>query len=69
LAQYKYSHYGARGNLNLWEPEVSPTQFSLASMLISSGLNEQFQGIRAGWIVSQDLVLSLAFSNFFFYQW
>ncbi|KAL9287846.1 putative neprosin [Arabidopsis thaliana] len=48
--QYKYSHYGARGNLNLWEPEVSPTQFSLASMLISSGLNEQFQGIRAGWI-------------------
>ncbi|CAA7061397.1 unnamed protein product [Microthlaspi erraticum] len=53
VGEYKYYHYGAKGNLNLWEPEVSPTQFSSASMLIAGGSNEQFQAIRAGWIVYQ----------------
>jgi len=63
VAQYKKFHYGAKGNLNIWEPEVSPNQFSLASITISAGSNEQFQGIRAGWIVSHNLVFSLAFSE------
>ncbi|XP_020873527.1 uncharacterized protein LOC110226370 [Arabidopsis lyrata subsp. lyrata] len=53
VAQYKKFHYGAKGNLNIWEPEVSPNQFSLASITIAAGSNEQFQGIRAGWIVYQ----------------
>ncbi|EOA16770.1 hypothetical protein CARUB_v10004983mg, partial [Capsella rubella] len=53
VVQYKKLHYGAKGNLNIWEPEVSPNQFSLASILIATGSKEQFQGIRAGWIVYQ----------------
>ncbi|CAH2078185.1 unnamed protein product [Thlaspi arvense] len=53
VGEYKYTHYGAKGNLNLWEPEVSPTQFSAASMLIAKGAKEKFQCIRAGWIVYQ----------------
>lgn len=63
MAQYKKFHYGAKGNLNIWEPKVSPNQFSLASIVVATGSNELFQGIRAGWIVSQDLVFSLALSE------
>ncbi|KFK28897.1 hypothetical protein AALP_AA7G062300, partial [Arabis alpina] len=53
VGEFRDVHYGAKGNLNIWEPDVSPTQFSLASILIAGGSNEKFQGIRAGWIVYQ----------------
>ncbi|CAH8275617.1 unnamed protein product [Arabidopsis lyrata] len=46
---YKDYHYGAKGNINVWNPNVSPDQFSLAAMTVSG--NEGFQSISAGWIV------------------
>ncbi|XP_024004630.1 uncharacterized protein LOC18030932 [Eutrema salsugineum] len=51
VGEYRYYHYGTKANLNIWEPQVSPTQFSLASIVVARGYKEQFQGIRAGWIV------------------
>ncbi|KAF8085875.1 hypothetical protein N665_0643s0004 [Sinapis alba] len=51
MAEYSHKNYGAKVSLNLWEPKVSPTQFSSASMLIARGSKKQFQSIRAGWIV------------------
>ncbi|CAN7014120.1 unnamed protein product [Brassica rapa subsp. trilocularis] len=51
MADYGHKNYGAKVNLSIWEPKVSPTQFSSASMLIAGGSKEQFQSIRAGWIV------------------
>ncbi|KAG2239970.1 hypothetical protein Bca52824_091201 [Brassica carinata] len=53
MAEYGHNNYGAKVNLSIWEPKVSPTQFSSASMLIAGGSKEQFQSIRAGWIVYQ----------------
>ncbi|XP_033143981.1 uncharacterized protein LOC103861393 isoform X3 [Brassica rapa] len=53
MADYGHKNYGAKVNLSIWEPKVSPTQFSSASMLIAGGSKEQFQSIRAGWIVYQ----------------
>ncbi|XP_022563098.2 uncharacterized protein LOC106398132 isoform X2 [Brassica napus] len=53
MAEYGHNNYGAKVNLSIWEPKVSPTQFSSASMLIGGGSKEQFQSIRAGWIVYQ----------------
>ncbi|CAB79294.1 putative protein [Arabidopsis thaliana] len=46
---YKDDHYGAKGNINVWNPNVSPDQFSLAAMAVSG--NKGFQSISAGWIV------------------
>ncbi|KAG7541777.1 Neprosin [Arabidopsis thaliana x Arabidopsis arenosa] len=46
---YKDYHYGAKGNINVWNPNVSPDQFSLAAMTVSG--DEGFQSITAGWIV------------------
>ncbi|CAN6986991.1 unnamed protein product [Brassica rapa subsp. trilocularis] len=53
VAEYRHQVFGAKVNFSIWEPEVSPTQFSSASMLIAQGSKEQFQSIRAGWIVYQ----------------
>uniref|UniRef100_A0A0D3A5J0 Neprosin PEP catalytic domain-containing protein n=2 Tax=Brassica oleracea var. oleracea TaxID=109376 RepID=A0A0D3A5J0_BRAOL len=53
VAEYRHQVFGAKVNFSIWEPEVSPTQFSSASMLIAQGSTEQFQSIRAGWIVYQ----------------
>ncbi|KAJ0239591.1 hypothetical protein HA466_0232030 [Hirschfeldia incana] len=50
VAEYRHSVFGANVNLSMWEPEVSPTQFSSSSMLIAQGSKAQFQSIRAGWI-------------------
>ncbi|KAJ0263437.1 hypothetical protein HA466_0037930 [Hirschfeldia incana] len=50
MAVYTHTNYGAKVNLSIWEPKVSPTQFSSASMLIAGGPKEQFQSVRAGWI-------------------
>ncbi|EOA18734.1 hypothetical protein CARUB_v10007316mg [Capsella rubella] len=49
FATVKYNdyHYGAKGNINTWNPYVSPDQFSLAAMTIT----EKLQSISAGWIV------------------
>ena len=68
MADYGHKNYGAKVNLSIWEPKVSPTQFSSASMLIAGGSKEQFQSIRAGWIVSQkgSWVFDLIFLIFHF---
>ncbi|WZZ25449.1 hypothetical protein YC2023_008850 [Brassica napus] len=53
VGEFKYDNYGGKANLSIWEPEVSPTQISSASMLVATGNYEHFQSIRAGWIVYQ----------------
>ena len=60
MAEYRHQVFGAKVNFSIWEPEVSPTQFSSASMLIAQGSKEQFQSVRAGWIVSLDLLYYFA---------
>nr|VDC74898.1 unnamed protein product [Brassica rapa] len=53
VGEFKYDNYGGKANLSIWEPEVSPTQISSASMLVATGNYEHFESIRAGWIVYQ----------------
>ncbi|KAL0873504.1 hypothetical protein Bca101_023209 [Brassica carinata] len=51
VGEFKYDNYGGKAKLSIWEPEVSPTQISSASMLVATGTYERFESIRAGWIV------------------
>ncbi|KAJ7952298.1 Protein of Unknown Function (DUF239) [Quillaja saponaria] len=45
--------YGARGRINLWNPSVTATQFSTASITILHGdPAEKLNGIQAGWGVN-----------------
>ncbi|CAN8325670.1 unnamed protein product [Cochlearia groenlandica] len=53
MGTYNNKNYGAKGNLNVWEPQVSPNQVSSGTMLIARGNKEQFQSVRVGWIVYQ----------------
>ena len=61
MGEFKYDNYGGKARLSIWEPEVSPTQISSASMLVATGTYERFESIRAGWIVSQNLVFFFDF--------
>ncbi|XP_024004628.1 uncharacterized protein LOC112081907 isoform X2 [Eutrema salsugineum] len=52
-ADYGYSTvYGVKGNLNLWDLQVSQDQVSLASMAIAGGPIEQLASISVGWMVN-----------------
>ncbi|EOA32847.1 hypothetical protein CARUB_v10016162mg [Capsella rubella] len=55
IAQYFKDNYGAKGNINIWDPSLKHDQFSLASISIESGLKDTLQSISAGWIVSPKL--------------
>lgn len=43
---------GVKGHLNLWEPQVSQDQISLAFIAVAGGPKERFASIFVGWMVS-----------------
>ncbi|XP_010445173.1 PREDICTED: uncharacterized protein LOC104727800 [Camelina sativa] len=51
--EYDYSRVaGVTGNLNLWDPQVSHDQVSLATMAIGQGPLEHLASISVGWMVN-----------------
>ncbi|XP_024004632.1 uncharacterized protein LOC18030931 isoform X2 [Eutrema salsugineum] len=50
FGDYQYKNYGAKGNINVWDPPVLHGQFSLASISVARGSWEKLQSISAGWI-------------------
>ncbi|KAL1219648.1 Protein neprosin [Cardamine amara subsp. amara] len=46
---------GAEGYLNLWEPQVSQDQVSLAFLAVGGGSKENFASIAVGWMVNPSL--------------
>ncbi|XP_019057173.1 PREDICTED: uncharacterized protein LOC104806411 isoform X2 [Tarenaya hassleriana] len=57
VTEYRYLNYGAKGNLNIWDPEVLADQFSLSCLSIAGGPKAQLNSISAGWIVNPWLYL------------
>ncbi|KAF8085874.1 hypothetical protein N665_0643s0003 [Sinapis alba] len=50
-ADYKYSNVsGVKGNINLWDLQVSQDQVSLATMAIAGGPIENLASISVGWM-------------------
>ncbi|XP_024008934.1 uncharacterized protein LOC18991680 [Eutrema salsugineum] len=49
------SFSGVKGHLNLWDPQVSQDQISLAFMAVAGGPKEQFASIFVGWMVNPSL--------------
>uniref|UniRef100_A0A0D3A7M9 Neprosin PEP catalytic domain-containing protein n=1 Tax=Brassica oleracea var. oleracea TaxID=109376 RepID=A0A0D3A7M9_BRAOL len=46
---------GVKGHLNLWEPQVSQDQISLAFIAVAGGPKERFASIFVGWMVNPSL--------------
>ncbi|KAL1190762.1 Protein neprosin [Cardamine amara subsp. amara] len=52
-ADYGYSRiYGVKGNINLWDVQVSNDQVSIATMAIAEGPIEHLASISVGWMVN-----------------
>ncbi|KAG2245168.1 hypothetical protein Bca52824_093018 [Brassica carinata] len=51
VAQYYALNFGGMGNINVWDPQVEPDQYSLSSIYVQGGLKEDFESISSGWIV------------------
>ncbi|CAF2072939.1 BnaC01g21610D [Brassica napus] len=49
------SFTGVKGHLNLWEPQVSQDQISLAFIAVAGGPKERFASIFVGWMVNPSL--------------
>ncbi|KAF8048619.1 hypothetical protein N665_2458s0006 [Sinapis alba] len=47
--------YGVKGNLNLWNPQVSQDQFSGAFMAVAGGPKKRLSSIYVGWMVNPSL--------------
>ncbi|KAF8102883.1 hypothetical protein N665_0190s0004 [Sinapis alba] len=45
------SFTGVKGHLNLWEPQVSQDQISLAFIAVAGGPKERFSSIFVGWMI------------------
>ncbi|XVF59078.1 hypothetical protein PTKIN_Ptkin07bG0245900 [Pterospermum kingtungense] len=55
VIQYPNQNFGAKATMNVWNPSVSGTQFSSASISIENDSSpEKIEVIMAGWIVQPD---------------
>ncbi|KAF8380230.1 hypothetical protein HHK36_027712 [Tetracentron sinense] len=59
VLEMKSGCYGSKAHLNIWGPSVSNDQFSLASIWLVNGAEDEINTIQAGWIVNPYL-----FQNF-----
>ncbi|OMO62291.1 hypothetical protein COLO4_33146 [Corchorus olitorius] len=50
-AEYTKHNYGAKATINVWNPSVSPNQYSVASLWIANGPHETLNVLMAGWAV------------------
>uniref|UniRef100_M4DS15 Neprosin PEP catalytic domain-containing protein n=1 Tax=Brassica campestris TaxID=3711 RepID=M4DS15_BRACM len=53
VAQYYALNFGGKGNINVWDPQVEPDQYSLSSLYVQGGSREDFETISAGWIANK----------------
>ncbi|OMO72191.1 hypothetical protein CCACVL1_17894, partial [Corchorus capsularis] len=50
-AEYTKHNYGAKATINVWNPSVSPNQYSVASLWVANGPHETLNVLMAGWAV------------------
>ncbi|KAI3938888.1 hypothetical protein MKW92_012511 [Papaver armeniacum] len=55
LARIGQNFYGGSGIVNIWNPKVEKDQFSSAEIALTSGPDEQVNGIKFGWMVNPQL--------------
>ncbi|XP_022737213.1 uncharacterized protein LOC111290082 [Durio zibethinus] len=57
-AEYTKHNFGAKATMNVWNPRVSPNQFSFSNIWIANGPLETVNAIQAGWGVQPSLFSS-----------